>query len=655
MFGALKEKAQKASAAASAAVKQKVEAAKGAMSSDSSSKVKVDPTSLAQLCGMGFTKPQAEAALARVGGQDVEAAIALHCHREDEVATAKQGSSEAQHQPLLAGGAGVSAELLFALGQSVEVHSMGEGQAAKKLNGKVGQVISYAEEQGRFLVDFAGEPKLIRAENLREVSAAVKAKAQMQASLKSAKASMNDAKQRAEAFFGKSSGSRASSSTQPAAAAAHGLSEGRTLGSSTGAPTDPSARRAALEAAERRLAEARARNSGTMEDYRRWQREQLDAQRGAPRAPQGRPMNTIPIGEPVLQRSPDEARGDEEEDLQRALEASLVASKEVSPAAAAAAAAADVSETHPEPSSEDVQLQQALAASLAEARGGDSAAAAQERPSAGADSSASAAAAQDAGSPLRQAEDPEVFELQLQQAMAEEELQLQRVLAESISAEREALESACAEAGSDLASETLALAGARDPAELARELEDRRLQEEQALQEQAALEGKLLQLKTEVAMRDDVEGTGAPAEVTIEPADGAAVQAAEEPAEEPAGCAGAQADAEPADGAATHAAAQPADGDAARVGAEPAAREAAQAAAEPVEGAAAEAAPEPADGASAQAAAEPAVEGGVAEAETANAKAETAPGTDSADAQASATFDPPPRTGSPAAVDALRG
>ncbi|CAK0890099.1 unnamed protein product, partial [Prorocentrum cordatum] len=346
MIETFKQKAQKASAAASAAVKQGVDAAKSAMGSDPPTRhgqARADPESLAQLCAMGFPRPQAEAALQQVGGQDTEAAIAFLCqqHGQTEPAGSRAGDSESPSTRLVPTFRLDDDGERYSPSQWVEVHSMSGGAAARALNGEVGQIVSYVSEQERFLVDFAGQPRLLRAANLREASGAVKAKATVQATVKSARSSMKDAKRRAEAFFGGGTASSRPSGAQPRASAAPDPPQGHVLGFSAGAPADPPSRRAALEAAERRLAEARARNSGTMEDYRRWQREQIEAGQGQPLAAPAaahagarRGIATRVIGEeraPAARAAP--AAEDEEEDLQRALEASLAPAGAAAPAA----------------------------------------------------------------------------------------------------------------------------------------------------------------------------------------------------------------------------------------------------------------------------------------------------------------------------------
>eukprot|EP00450_Noctiluca_scintillans_P031633 CAMPEP_0194554006 /NCGR_PEP_ID=MMETSP0253-20130528/97515_1 /TAXON_ID=2966 /ORGANISM="Noctiluca scintillans" /LENGTH=642 /DNA_ID=CAMNT_0039401489 /DNA_START=6 /DNA_END=1934 /DNA_ORIENTATION=- len=137
------------------------------------------------------------------------------------------------------------------------------------------------------------------------------------------------------------------------------------------APATSHGREAALEAAERRAAEARRKNSGTMEDWRR--------ERGAAAAVAATKSGAIQQGAPlapsVVRKAVVEAQEDEDEDMQRALAASMCASPEALPAvsdevvareAALAAAAAE----DPEivglqlQQTQDLQLQRALAESL---------------------------------------------------------------------------------------------------------------------------------------------------------------------------------------------------------------------------------------------------------------------------------------------------
>lgn len=140
-------------------------------------------------------------------------------------------------------------------------------------------------------------------------------------------------------------------------------------GSSVGTPTHGGQKRAALEAAEKRAAEAR-NNAGTMDDWRQEQRRQA-----ASRAPAVAPVPPVPARDAAVEGS-----------------------------AVSAVSAPEPARNDGDP--EDWMLQQALAASL-------------EPPT----------------DPKEAQEDPELLDLQLRQAMPEEELDLQMALSASLHTE----------------------------------------------------------------------------------------------------------------------------------------------------------------------------------------------------------------------------
>ncbi|CAE8634557.1 unnamed protein product, partial [Polarella glacialis] len=259
----------------------------------------------------------------------------------------------------------------------------------------------------------------------------------------------------------------------------------------------------ALEAAERRLADARVRNAGTMEDWRRWRQEQnLTEAKQTPStsapAPSAAFSSAPPRNLPSAADSPQpdvqrelSTDDDEAEDLQRALAASMASSGPVSYAPSSPAQAA-------------ASLRPPFAA------------AANLRPP-----FASAAAA--AGADTDQ-QDPELYELRLQESFAEEELELQVALAASLEAEREALQkeaehtscSAAAAAAVDEPQEALIV----DVSWLAR-LEESRLREEKGRQEQEALEARLAELRAAVAQHEEKLEDGALRKAHVEADDDA--------------------------------------------------------------------------------------------------------------------------------------
>ncbi|CAE7263601.1 unnamed protein product [Symbiodinium sp. CCMP2592] len=201
-------------------------------------------------------------------------------------------------------------------------------------------------------------------------STASSVQAQALASYQSAKASLLSVKKRAEALFGQQKASLPSDY--------QGETFNIQVPNNIGAmPPGQSLqqRQASLQAAEKRLADARARNAGTMDDWRRYRqfRQQQEREEREQRAKQRASAAAAQSAKEEM------VREDEEEDLQRALAASVS------------------------------QIHHGEEASVAPTQSLDE-------------------------------EDPEVFELRLEQAMAEEELQLQQALVASLEAERAALE-----------------------------------------------------------------------------------------------------------------------------------------------------------------------------------------------------------------------
>lgn len=268
-------------------------------------------------------------------------------------------------------------------------------------------------------------------------STASSVQAQALASYQSAKASLLSVKKRAEALFGQQKASPGGLQGEtfniqvPKDIA--GMLRGQSL----------QQRQASLQAAEKRLAEARARNAGTMDDWRRYrqfrqqqereEREQRKKQRASAAAAQSAKEEMV--------------REDEEEDLQRALAASVS------------------------------QIPHGEEASVAPTKSLDE-------------------------------EDPEVFELRLEQAMAQEELQLQQALIASLEAERAALEAldptcSAAAAGEELEAQREQLA----PGNFAlkqmadAQIQEKREREKQLSESNEALQSRLEGLREALAQR----------------------------------------------------------------------------------------------------------------------------------------------------------
>eukprot|EP00931_Biecheleriopsis_adriatica_P110982 TRINITY_DN8531_c0_g2_i1.p1 TRINITY_DN8531_c0_g2~~TRINITY_DN8531_c0_g2_i1.p1 ORF type:complete len:759 (+),score=292.12 TRINITY_DN8531_c0_g2_i1:33-2309(+) len=402
-----------------------------------------------QLEAMGFEKDLAEVALVQAAG-DVVAASSLLC-----------GEAPPRDRPAAPQASLVPSSIRA--GDRVQIVGLTSASGAA-LNGSIGRVVDRHQEvfsNGRVLIEVNGQPKMIKVENLQKVSAQqASSGSSMQAQ---AKATFMDVKRRAEALFGRSQ----SSSSEVQAVQSAGGARGRT----------PADRQAALQAAERRLAEARARNAGTMDDWRRYRAEQAQRERAQRKA----------VPAPSQSEQPGGAQ----------------------PLSATAAAAVEVE------ADEEEDLQRALAASMAEAPGKE----AEVTASQGDRSTLSAPDVEGAAAVERapEEEDPELFELRLQEAMAEEELELQLALAASLEAERAALEeevlspSAAGAAGAigeeeeqaaereQLVAEAMAKQDASFDSPQKQRLEESRQREEQLRHEQEATQARLAELRGAVA------------------------------------------------------------------------------------------------------------------------------------------------------------
>jgi len=206
-------------------------------------------------------------------------------------------------------------------------------------------------------------------------------------------------------------------------------------------------RQNALEAAEKRLAEARSRNAGTMDDWRRYKQQQ-EQRRKASRTADSAATTAPAVREAPVVRQP--------------------------PAPGASCA----EET------EEWMLQQALAASM---------------------KGMSEEVAQQA------AEDPELFELRLQQAMAEEELELQQALSASLGASPEVDPSCAGAAVGEEAEQEEERARLSAAAQHHLSSEERQEKEMQLREEQQALEQRVEELKRAVQMKEkESEGPAPP-------------------------------------------------------------------------------------------------------------------------------------------------
>lgn len=389
----------------------------------------------------------------------------------------------------------------------VKIHGL-RSEAGKSLNGKIGQVIELDSASGRILVDVNDEAKLLKAENLKKASTSDEVQAQMKASMRSAKASAQDMKRKAEAFMKAGTTSKKDDATAP-------LTESRMYSQSSTWPPpqepQPSsgpadvgsaasraeARRATAEAAERRLAEARARNAGTMDDWRRMRSGQpagaparsTGAARATEHPPPSRDVNEIEImrraQESQLRASqtqtPDLLAMDEDEDLQAALAMSLES-----------VGKGDTAKTSTEDDTVNDAPSPSLTTAPAAAAVGAVAEAAAKGPQA---PRGSDPAIRGEGVDTAVAEDPELFELMLQQTMAEEELELQMALAESLTAERKALEEVTVDPNS-------AACCAATGDELEQQLAQRKEKEQRVAEERVALEGRVASLREQVARRE---------------------------------------------------------------------------------------------------------------------------------------------------------
>mmetsp|Transcript_135478 Transcript_135478/g.270317 ORF Transcript_135478/g.270317 Transcript_135478/m.270317 type:complete len:477 (+) Transcript_135478:124-1554(+) len=431
MLNSVKDKAVTAAAAASAAAKQGVDAAKaslGGVASATSQRGTVDSNAAEALVAMGFVRSDAEQALMQVGGSNIGAAAALLCEGLPQNISSKEASST----PL----------------------------------------------QSRL------------------------------------RTSMSSVKRQADLLFGKSVSNVASDYE---------------TGASQADVVDGAAqRRAQAEAAQRRLEAVRARNAGTMDEWRRYRQQQ--GQAASATAP------TTVVTE-ASDTAPTAVVTEEDQLMQHALEMSLNDANR--DRAAGVEQVGATSSTEPP------------AATAANAAAAD-----------GADASASASTAEGGGVSNQEnlallQQDPELFGLMLQQAMAEEELELQQALSASIEAERFALEQervdqACTAAENAAGGEATAADGSvgagtaavpevdSKPAEqqnagdspnledLKRQLSEKCAQEERLRQERQAMEARIAELQHEAEERVKMRLAEA---VASSEAEAAASAAAEAPAE----------------------------------------------------------------------------------------------------------------------------
>jgi len=454
----------KATAAANSAYKAAGEAAKqGKAKMDStmnksSNKKTPNPDDVAQLQGMGFSADEASAALIQTGG-DVQAAIAVLC--EEPAARAAQPARAppvaSEYQP------GVRVRLK---GLQRDPGLNGKQGVLEKLDDEVAAAVE--GKVTRWTVRMGDGTQLrLKPENLEVATKKVSTSDKMMSSLKSGQASMLDTKRRAEAYF--SGNKMSSSSTAPppvTSTSSTQRSSGATSESAEFWPPPRStdaARRANAEAAERRLTDARARNAGTMEDWRRWRdshdgRQQREQRKTATEdRPLRQPREQAAVEKPQgSDTSNDSARAVDGDvpgydlDLQRAIAASMAHAGE---AGDPKAPNEEDKQAVPQPAStdemprhglEDRHLQAAVAASLSEQSGNKEKPQPTSRAAVAASTAAAAAAEYDEDADQEDenpfAEDPELFETNLRAAIAEEELSLQRALAMSLQEERAALE-----------------------------------------------------------------------------------------------------------------------------------------------------------------------------------------------------------------------
>eukprot|EP00930_Biecheleria_cincta_P034954 TRINITY_DN2408_c0_g1_i1.p1 TRINITY_DN2408_c0_g1~~TRINITY_DN2408_c0_g1_i1.p1 ORF type:complete len:861 (-),score=272.71 TRINITY_DN2408_c0_g1_i1:127-2640(-) len=432
-----------------------------------------------QLQSMGFAKDLAEVALGQTRG-DVFAASSLLLG-EDMSSPPGSPSKQAETFSSKALDDSVTAEVTeFVRGDRVVVHSL-TGSHAKALNGCQGRVLDTKDDfcKGRILIEVDGMPKLLKAENLRKAPPAMSMQSQAKASYDSAKATLLSVKRRAEAmFYTKSTGSASSPNSQA------GFNASSTSAYNKAHEHPAADGSLSLQAAERRLQEARSRNAGTMDDWRRYRLEQEMARRTGPTR-----SARVPTTNPVAQHQTDaednlselrrERDADEEEDLQRALVASMAPASTATEAATGAdqePRAADEEETLVAVPAEELEPEEA---------------------------------------------DPDLFELRLREAMAEEELELQLALAASLEAECAAIQAedevppagaaACsstdtqgAEDAEKVTPVTEDPATVESPTKQAR-LSDNLLQRQKLQQEQEALQTQLAEIRAAVAQHGDDE------------------------------------------------------------------------------------------------------------------------------------------------------
>lgn len=520
MFSNFADKFQKNFNAVSNAAKQKADEAKkqfgnvsrGASGSTAggptATSVMVDPDGVKQLVAMGFREEQAYQALAEVGGDDVEAAAAFLC-----------------------GEAGMPGGAAFGAGSWVEVTGWTDGPGPS-IEGQRGRVVKFDQQKDRYLVELGGTHKfLVKAEHLIPASAPEggtiggtrggtiapppppSSSSSSTAMMDKAKNSVQQMRQKAEAMLKQSSPKNQSGKSAP-------FEDPRLLQNSESLTPEERLRqrRAVAEAAQKRLEGTRARNAGTMEEWRRAQRERqmgsglAQAQRGGSggrgeggptfqrRQDPGPAPTTRELAQARMAREAqagdDSQIESEEMQLQRALEASML---DVDPHARweAAAAPAAISPKQAAPPT-PVSPPRAAAAATESEQGSPL-------------SAGGAAAEEEEGEEWE--EDPELFELQLQQAMAEEEMELQQALALSIEAERQALEEARSK---DVASPTADVEEAdtpflkeaateeSDPVDITASEQDLarlRSMEEKLKEEQEAIKERVEDLRTQVAER----------------------------------------------------------------------------------------------------------------------------------------------------------
>mmetsp|Transcript_57264 Transcript_57264/g.125394 ORF Transcript_57264/g.125394 Transcript_57264/m.125394 type:complete len:555 (-) Transcript_57264:1138-2802(-) len=444
----------KATAAAASAKRRLLAEATGT----SSNPIPVNRQALQQLVAMGFDAKQAERALAEVGGEDIELASSLLLETV--------GSSSSSRSPG------------FSPGSLVKISGVTANDGLTDLNGCCGRIIKFDSGRERYLVDLGKDHRvLIKGEHLSEappgseVTGSSPKRSSTLSSLDVAKNSMWEAKRKAETLLKKAMTTTTGPSTSPPGG--HHPSA-PPVGH---APLPPGAtheqRRAVAQAAEARLAAAQQRNAGTMDEWRRQGRQQWLAQQQAERrgAAGGSPTpisssapsaaaaaaaaaprpGLPPTASAYLRQGGSQQIEDEDDELQRAINASLETAK---------------LEGHVEQDEHQFQSHR------------------------------------DEGHDGHGDVDPEVVELHLQQAIAEEELSLQSALAESLSAHRCALEYEVSD---------MREAGGQPSQEIAQALKEAKFREHQVLEACAVIEERLQNIRELVAalaFQDSAEASG---------------------------------------------------------------------------------------------------------------------------------------------------